>query len=82
MNSHRSSRSPAVGRNSYVDESLFGKFPHSKITSVSLTRSHLESQLNFILFFNIGSAKRTKAGPTMVTLEELRDIRQKTIKGE
>jgi hypothetical protein len=30
----------------------------------------------------IGSAKRAKGGPMMVTVEELRDIRSNTIKGE
>ena len=35
-----------------------------------------------IYFLVVGSAKRTKGGPQMVTMEELRDIRSKTIKGE
>jgi hypothetical protein len=78
MNSARSSRSPGVGRNSYVDESLFGKFPFPSVKKIA----DLNSEIKFISFCQIGSSNKKREAPTMITMEQLKSIRNNAIKGE
>jgi hypothetical protein len=63
------SRSPsgAIGRNSQVDESLFGKSYLLILTVLILGSSH---------------RKTGREGPTMITMKELNAIREKAASGK
>jgi len=42
----------------------------------------LNSKIKFISFSQIGSSNKKREAPTMITMEQLKNIRNNTIKGE